>query len=255
LLVVRNDGSRDVWRCSNHRQSRCRPCATRYRRRVQSLASNGINRRDGFYYLLTLTAPSDVHYYGRSGAECPCSVRGFDLSRWNPGAGKSWNHLLTAIERAYGHRPAYFRAAEVQQRGALHHHVIVWSPVALDTKTLRPLVIAAGYGHELKLDPLDPGARKAARYVAKYVTKSCDTRESVPWHGNIIDKSTGELTEGPTAATFRTWSQSQNYGTTMRVIRQAAQDKAAELEWIRRLSTRWTSTPAELADETPPSPS
>lgn len=284
LLVLRNDDSREVWPCSNHKTSKCRPCATRYGRRVKSLASKGFSSPDGRFYLLTLTAPGDGLHCLRKGCDraptcghelCGCTgAEGTDLSRWNPEASRCWNRFLVAVERHYGSRPAYFRATEVQDgkrsvtpgagRGALHHHVILRTVTALDVKTLRQLAIDAGYGHSVDLKPLDPGSRAAAAYVAKYITKACNERDSVPWWLMVVDYQTGEVTEGLVPARYRTWSQSQTYsGTTMREIRAAAQGKARELAYLRecvdgvREFTLTTDTrdrqPA--ATESPPMPS
>jgi hypothetical protein len=174
------------------------------------------------------------------------------------------------VERHYGARPAYFRATEVQDgkrsvtpgagRGALHHHSILRTVTPLDVKTLRQLAIDAGYGHSIKLDVLDPRSRSAAAYVAKYVTKACDTRGIVPWWAMVIDYETGEVTEGLVPARYRTWSQSQNYGSTMRAIRDASRDKARELAWIRECADGVTVNSFHVKQEpatteSPPLPS
>jgi hypothetical protein len=87
------------------------------------------------------------------------------------------------------------------------------------------LAIAAGYGHSIDLQPLERGSRKAALYVSKYVTKSADARDDVPWWGSFVDESTGEVLEGLTDPTFRTWSQSRKWGTSMAAIRQVERQK------------------------------
>jgi hypothetical protein len=253
LLVVRGD-ERELWNCNLTKTSKCRPCAARYGGRVKSLAAQGFSRPGGYFYLLTLTAPSDLHYY-RSGKLCECAVEGFDLSRWNPQAAKCWNRLLVSIERHYGHRPSYFRAAEVQKRGALHHHVIIRSEVALDAKSIKPLAVVAGYGHSVDLQRLDPKSRQVADYVAKYITKACDVRDSVPWWTTVVDHETGEVTEGLVAGRYRTWSQSQDYGSTMRIIRAAAQEKARELAWLRTIACGVRENSADGQDQTSPTES
>lgn len=244
----------EVWRCSNHRQSKCGPCATRYRRRVESVAAEGLWKREGFYYLLTLTAPGAREHRMPSGKVCPCTpAGGVDLARWNAGAGRLWNRMLTAIERQYLVRPTYFRAAEVQDRGAIHHHVLLWSPRKLAERTLRKLAMLAGYGHEVDLQRLTPGSRKAAFYVSKYVAKSADSRDEVPWWGSWADQETGELLEGHTVATFRTWSQSRKWGTSMAAIRDVARVKY--LERVQVLIGQADGLVSGLAGESPPAPS
>lgn len=233
----------EAWRCRNHRQSRCRPCATRYRRRVQSVAADGLYRDGGFFYLLTLTAPGSSEHYLPSGKRCPCTpMGGVDLGQWNPTAGKRWNHFLVLVERKYLVRPVYFRAAETQERGALHHHVLVWSPRKLSVRTVRSLAIAAGYGHEVDLQHLERGSRKAAYYVSKYVTKSADERDLVPWVGQVVDEESGEVTEGMVPATFRTWSSSRSWGKSMREL----------VDEDRRRYVLATLSAGRLVDHPPP---
>jgi hypothetical protein len=187
-------------------------------------------RRSGFFYLLTLTAPGVSEHFMPSGRRCPCTpAGGVDLGVWNAGAGKLWNRMLLAIERKYSVRPRYFRSAETQDRGAIHHHIIVWSPRKFSLRTLRKLAIEVGYGHEVDLQALEPGSKAAAFYVTKrvagYVAKSCDSRDQVPWVAEFVDEETGELCVGPCVPTFRTWSQSRNWGQSMAQIRTVARRK------------------------------
>lgn len=257
-VLVSDSGNeyREVWRCRNHRRSKCRPCATRYRGRVESVAADGMFRQGGFYYLLTLTAPGDREHRMPSGKLCPCTpVGGVELSRWNPDAGRCWNRFLVAVERRYLVRPRYFRSAETQDRGALHHHVIVWSPRKLHVRTLRPLAMAAGYGHEVDLQALTPGSRKAARYVSKYVTKSADSRDEVPWWATWVDEETGEVCEGLAPATFRTWSSSRDWGVSMQELLTQAVQKWRERHSTPERSERQTGLVPIGPPESPPAPS
>lgn len=261
LLAVRErDGQLqpEHWLCSNHRQSKCGPCATRYRRRVQAVAAEGLGqvRPKGWrQFFVTVTAPSESAHCMKAGCSaapfcrhqlCPCTPwDGIDLAEWNVSAGRRWNHLLVLLEREYGVRPAYFRAAEVQDgkrredgigRGALHHHALLSVPYSIDEKTLRRLAIEAGYGHVVDVQVVT--ARKSsglAEYVSKYVAKSADRRGDVPWRQERVDKQTGEVTEN-TDATFRTWSQSKTWGTTMARIRAEMQALALELKRQRESS-------------------
>lgn len=269
LAVSESDPTdREIWRCSNHRTSKCRPCASRYRGRVQSVASEGMWTREGFYYLLTVTPPGDREHFLPSGKRCVCTpVGGVDLAKWNAGAGKLWNRLLLAIERQYSVRPRYFRAAETQVRGGIHHHVILWTPRKFSLRTLRKLAMSVGYGHEVDLQVLPPGSRKAAYYVSKYVSKSCDSRDEVPWWATFVDEATGEILEGHCRATFRTWSQSRSWGQSMTEIRALARRKylaqrelagtippAAGPGLVLCPKTRTNGAPAALGTA-PPSPS
>jgi len=130
----------------------------------------------------------------------------------------------------------FFRAVEVQDgkrrsdghgRGALHLHVMTWSPTPLDLVQLRTLALRAGFGHSVDLAYCEPGSRRAAYYVAKYVTKACDQRDDVPWHAETIDQLTGEVTRGPVTARYRTWSTSRQWGLTMAAVRAEAAAYAA----------------------------
>jgi hypothetical protein len=116
----------------------------------------------------------------------------------------------------------FFRGVEVQTRGALHDHAMVWSPVPLDRAWLRQVAMDAGFGHELDLAPCVPGSRKASYYVSKYVTKATDARETVPWTADYVNVETGvlERREGP--GRYRTWSMSREWGTTMAEVRASA---------------------------------
>lgn len=228
-----------AWRCSGHRESRCRPCASRYRRRVGAVAFSGTQREGGYLYRLTLTAPGAREHCKRPGCEgaplcghelCPCTgPGGTDLARWNPGAARCWNRFRTALRRSHP-GVEYFRGAEVQEgkrradgvgRGALHSECVVWSPSALEVSEVRAMAMAAGFGHSLRLTLLTGGrqAKDAARYAAKYVTKAADVRAAVPWWGETVDITTGEIIEGLVDATYRTWSMSRNWGLTMAAVR------------------------------------
>ncbi len=79
------------------------------------------------------------------------------------------------------------------KRGAIHHHVLVWTPDPIDVLEVQRLALAAGYGCVLDLAPIVPGSRRHAYYVSKYVTKSIDKRDSVPWAVDVVDERTGEI--------------------------------------------------------------
>ena len=217
-----------VWACSNHRESACRPCAGRYRRRVRALASAGMTKVGGHHYFGTFTAPSDVHRMP-SGDVCPCSIEGFDLAEWNTSHSMRWNHLRTLLRREYPELQ-FFRGVEPQKRGALHDHVMIWSRYEISLQTLRKLAVRAGFGHEVYCPEVRPGSTQCAYYVSKYVTKACDSRSVVPWLGDVVDFDTGEVTEGLVDARYRTWSQSRDWGTTMAAVRAEAAQMARSYE-------------------------
>jgi hypothetical protein len=225
-----------AWACGGHRESRCRPCASRYRRRVRAVAHSGFapaRRPSGYLYLLTVTAPGAQQHSLPGGALCSCTPPGgVDLARWNASHSARWNRLRTAMRRDVPELQ-YFRGVEVQKRGALHDHAMVWSPVPLSKTRLRSLAMAAGFGHELDLADCVPGSKKAAYYVSKYVTKATDSRDLVPWIGQVIDYETGEVTEGLVPGRYRTWSMSREWGLTMRDVRAEASVYARAKEAAR----------------------
>jgi hypothetical protein len=272
LMAVSRDGrlfEREVWRCKNHRSSLCRPCAARYGRRVEAVAAHGLMLAGAdFFHHLTITAPGAQAHCKKSGCaatdcaheKCDCTPPGgVSLGEWNPTASKRWNHLLTLVERHYGERPQYFRAVECQDgkrvvdgcgRMALHFHVLLRTDCSVSERTLRKLAIQAGFGHELKLQQLAPGSRAAARYVAKYVTKSCDERDEVPWLVDQVDDD-GEITAESRPATFRAWSQSKGWGTTMAAILVDVRRRWEKMDSLRAAAGHDQAANADR-DEPPP---
>lgn len=159
----------------------------------------------------------------------------------------------------------YFKAAEVQRRGALHFHVMVkrldGAPGRLSTSLLRRVAVAHGFGHSVDVQRLEPGH---AQYVAKYVAKAADERQDVPWaaqgyerpvnpahrvhrpSGEVMDRRTGELL-GPavpalvTQASYRTWSKARSWGRSMREVREDQQHHVLTLSALPPWSDRPTS--------------
>nr|CRY95892.1 hypothetical protein [uncultured prokaryote] len=277
--VCRDCGDFDIRPCKNHRSSKCKPCALRYRSKVRRVALSGINRQTGHQYFLTATAPSDPHcmrpgcsrHPGECGhAACPCGVEGFDLARWNAAHSSMWNRFRTALRRLYPDLE-FMRGVEVQEgdhrsdragRGALHDHAMMWASVPIPPATVKALLVAAGFGHSFDLPEVAPGSKRAAYYVAKYVTKAADSRAEVPWWGEVVDYETGEVSEGLVDGRYRTWSMSRGWGLTMAAVEEQcrvyARARAAEALWLgmgdaaRSLGASW-----ELSDPpigSPPSP-
>lgn len=247
-----------VWPCRCHRESRCVPCAGRYRRllvRVAESRSAAPGRLHGSF--LTLTAPgSAVHRRwvpGRpgGGASCGCHLTNAPdgLAAWNARAAACWNRLRLALSRVTDLE--YFRAVEVQRRGALHLHVIVWSRDPLDVLQVQELALAAGFGCVLDLTPLRP---EHHRYVAKYATKGADSRDLVPWARvvQVLDEETGELVDlvNPDP-TFRTWSASRGWGLTVLAIRAAIRAHVARSLLARPADAGSTDAPATAPPSLP----
>jgi hypothetical protein len=159
----------------------------------------------------------------------------------------------------------FFRGIEVQGRGALHDHAMVWSPVPLRKTAVGLLALAAGFGCQLDLVDCAPGSKRASYYVSKYITKATDSRGVVPWMGEVIDQVdelTGEIsfTEGQVDARYRTWSMSREWGLTMAAVKADAAvyaaGKRAEVE-AANIAGLVLAFGCELitSSETPPAPS
>lgn len=137
------------------------------------------------------------------------------MGEWNGRCSERWNRFIEQLRRETGLEVQYFRAAEVQARGALHFHVLVRLPrsrgVVLSESGMRRIAMAYGFGHEVKLKPITD--HRASVYVAKYVSKSCAARSKMPW----VHRQTGEVTDGH--GRYRCWTSSRHWGTSMGDVR------------------------------------
>lgn len=134
------------------------------------------------------------------------------VGSWNAAAGVYWDRLRRSLVREFPGLQ-FFRAVELQERGVIHLHVIVWSPGRRVTApAVQPFALAAGFGCNVKVTHAGEDVTRFARYVTKYVTKATDGRGDCPWER--LDEETGELRSVP--ATYRTWSQSMGFGCRMR---------------------------------------
>lgn len=245
LRAVCREGCGHVehWRCDSYG---CEHCGEVKKRRLHRLVDNGaaIHLGNGLLgYFLTLTAPGTSDhlrwYQGKRPSRrvaCECHDHGHSDGLWNRRESSCWNRLRTSLTRD---RDVIFAGAvETQHRGMLHRHVLLFTDRELLHEEVQALALAAGYGCVLDLEPVK-SVEKAARYIAKYVTKSSGERAAVPWED--LDPETGELVGK--RATYRLWSSSRRWGITMREIRsvQAAQARARAM-YLRELQ-------ALLADE------
>jgi len=180
--------------------------------------------------------PQPLYRRGQSRPVCGCETHLNDrgVPGWNSTTAARWNHLRTLLRREYP-QLEFVKGTEVQKRGALHVHAILWSPDAVDLAVVHRLVLAAGFGCSVDWAPCEPGSRRAAYYVAKYVTKDAEPGD-VPWDEEQLDTRTGELVQ-VTRAHFRPWTASRSWGVTMRQIRAAAGRSAAAAAAARRTST------------------
>ena len=115
-----------VKRCSRSSRVACLPCSETYRRRVRRVFMSGwTDDPRQRVLLLTLSAPGNGLHARPDGAVCDCTPPdGVNLAEWNATAGGRFNDLMTYLRRRYGDIQ-YARAAEVQERGALHFHVLL----------------------------------------------------------------------------------------------------------------------------------
>jgi hypothetical protein len=261
MLYVSDGGRQAVARCNAHRSKQCPPCAARYRYRVKRLVHDGVDALSGrgrSTGMLTFTAPGDpghrsVNWFGPYGeAGCRCARALSDQGLWNASAGKRWNHLRTVLRRRYPELD-FHRAAEFQVRGLIHLHVTVAYAETLDLQWIRDRAIDAGFGCSTDWQPVvKPG------YVAKYVTKSLDVMDTVPW--SVVDGETGEISHAATPR-MRTWSCSRSWPVTMKEIAEtnkrqamaryqswrAEQDRSAGVEGV-------AEQPGSLVWREPPPP-
>jgi hypothetical protein len=216
--------------CDVRDSDRCAPCAERNNRRLRRKFEEGIRTAAGYVYLVTLTAPGEVGHQrfvpgvrGRHGV-CGCESSCPDLAAWNEAAAGHWNHLATLIRRRYP-GTQYARVAEVQKRGAIHHHIPIAFPEPVDVAWLHAAALAAGYGCVIDVDPVKDPAQVAA-YIAKYTTKGGRDRTLCKWSKLLVDVETGEVTRERCWPTYRAWSSSRDFGPTIAYLRSLAREQA-----------------------------
>ncbi len=213
-------GADQVVRCNSTSSDRCEPCGKSYRRRVRLVAIHGSTRvPGGTTVMITLTAPGNGEHRKPNGEVCRCTpAEGVHLPSWNARAGRNWNRYCQAMRRLFGVQLEYFKAAEIQRRGAIHYHVLVRFPVGvkLNQGQLRELAIDHGFGHSIDVQIVVD--ERQASYCAKYAAKAVDARSEIPWV-----TTSGEIITGN--GRFRVWTASRHWGLTMATL------KAAQRHW------------------------
>lgn len=260
-VMCRDCSHTEYWRCDTYG---CADCGDSKRRRLSRLVETGADQHlaTGLHaYFLTLTAPGDREhkrwFQGKRPASrpaCECHDHGMTLGMWNRQESSCWNRLRTAIAR--DRSLIYCGAVEVQDRGALHRHVVVFTDSPLSHQHVQEWALAAGYGCVLDLQALS-SPKQVSRYLAKYVTKSSVDRSQVAWH--VVDPETGEVVRKH--ASYRLWSSSRSWGVTMSHLRSVARAQARararnlrELEEALREHRETLAVAAGLAPEASPDP-
>jgi hypothetical protein len=218
-LILTSGAQVRVQRCRASSSNRCEPCAETYRRRVRRIAVDGCSLYTGStIVMVTLTAPGNEQHTMPSGEVCPCTPDGgVHLAEWNGTCSGRFSRFVEDVRRMTGVKLQYFRAAEVQKRGALHFHILFRVPVGMRVRlslgAVRRLALKHGFGHSVDVTGVEP--ERAAGYVAKYASKAAAARASMPW----MHRRTGELSNG--YGRYRVWTSSRDWGVTMASVRAA----------------------------------
>lgn len=168
-------------RCKATREDRCTGCGRRHRRNVARVFRSGFrpDRPDGFFFI-TLTAPGEAdglvwdrtmcgHQEGECSGEKGCKVEAVPMAEWNATAPQRWSWFVTDMRRDLKRDLQFCGSWEVQARGALHRHALVWCP-GVTTRRFRAAVRLCrrrwGFGQQYDAQPLSGNdAREIARKV------------------------------------------------------------------------------------------
>lgn len=188
--------------CKRRRCPSCGPL--RWQKYARAVILSGAKPRAASLMLLTLTAPGI-----RGGLVDEASI-----NEWNNGAAERWHRFVHMLHRTL---PAaniqYSRVGELQERGAIHYHVIIAGIEVLPKRLIQRLAVRAGFGPICDVRRVR-GALHAASYVTKYLLKDVDEwptgrrvwstsrhwkidwrpRNKI-WTGTAVDRETGEVFE------------------------------------------------------------
>jgi len=221
-------------KCGSARRTKCEPCSGRHRLNVAAVGRSGwLDHGAHRGAFVTLTAPgADVIPWDRSrcshGAEVRCGggqgcVADADaLALWHAGLPQRWSWFMTYLRRALPHVDVqFFKTYELQQRGALHLHVMMRFAGPVSQRSFKAAVRGCArhsvvrFGRQCKVDFVDlsdgDSVARLAGYCAKYASKTSDQVPSV----RTISHVTGEVR----TVSVRAWSASKSWGDTMRVLR------------------------------------
>jgi len=135
----------------------CPACGpARWRPKVMAKLHSGLGGDPDRYLALLLTAPGDVnrHYF-------------------NAHASHYWHRFWTSANRWFPGL-AYWKVAELQERGHVHFHAILRGRAFVDIEQLKVLAIRSGFGEWVSIKRCSdyPATTKgAAGYFGKYLLK------------------------------------------------------------------------------------
>lgn len=214
-------------RCKSTREDRCKGCGRRHRRNVARVFRSGFRDRPAGFFFVTLTAPGQAdgltwdrtlctHDDDECSGEKGCKVEAVPMAAWNATAPQRWSWFVTAMRRDLKRDVQFCGSWEVQARGALHRHVLMWCPGVTERRfraAVRLCRFRWAFGQQYNVQPVSgDDAREIARkagYCASYCTKGGDRAQTV-------DMRTGEMKPGG----YRPWSASRRWGQTMKAIRE-----------------------------------
>jgi len=189
---------RIVARCNRRK---CPACGPQWARKTKAALLAGLrtHRAEMHTAFLTVTAP------GQDGGLA--DGRGYPIpeaiEEWNDDAADRWNHLRTRLRQIYP-MMEFFRVGELQERGAIHYHIIARNIPGLSKETLSGIAVQCGFGFIADVRPMRHAAGVAA-YLAKYLLKdvhdwpqgarvfSCSNkwREREHWYPNHLRRDGG----------------------------------------------------------------
>ena len=231
-------------RCQSGSRARCGFCSEIKAGDIAAIARSGwTDKPIDRAFMLTLTAPGFTwdrsqctHDGGRCSGARGCKSDPDALARWHAQLARNWSDFITYLRRALpGCRVEYMKTYEPQKRDAQHVHAPMSVEGVVTEKRLRQVIAECaerwGFGPQLDVSMVDTkrvglgecseGVARAAGYVAKYVTKSCDRMLTGI---RMIDADGTER-----MGRLRAWSASRGWGDTMkRCAERRAQWMAAE---------------------------
>lgn len=158
--VVVADKREGKWMRLPCRRRRCPVCGERvWKPYVQAGLMSGLDGvKQSEILLVTLTAPGDASAWV-----------------WNRTASTSWNKFITYLRRAFpGARVSFWKVGELQERGAVHYHVVVRGLKWLPVEVLRSLAVSSGFGPWVWVGrprKVKGGVKGLLGYYGKYMVK------------------------------------------------------------------------------------